>query len=1663
MKRILYSCLILLSLLGFTHVVKSQNPLYFISPNDICSNPSGVYQTTAEILNNWPGATTYSWTVLSSVPGCNPTFTAVVGPSVTPGGPVTNTAINITMPCCGTYTVNCFAWQNNIPLGLVDIAPLFSAGFTVGVINCPTGAGITPSSQAICQGSAATITGSGANTYTWSNGFVGNPLVVSPNVNTCFTFTGTTAQGCTVTPPAPACVSVQAITSTVTPASQTMCAGSPVSFTAAAAPVTGTNVAGGTMITGYQWYQPTPPGGPLLAGATATDLAQPGTYSVVITHTGAAGTCTVEGQSNVVIGTAIPVSISPTSPSVCPGAAATLTAISIQTTAASNFTWTANSVSGTTVSTFNGSVVTFPSIDPVTTVTVDVDYFGCPGQATVDIGLLVLTPTLTSSSPSTCPGQSLTLTASGGVTYTFSAMPIPLGTTITPLDQPTANTATHTAAAGSLPIQYCVTAYSTGCTGTTCIIVDTKTLYPTLVPSSPSVCPGTQFSLTAMGSGVSAGSSYTFSSSYNPAIATGTDSSVSHQPPGSSTLFPHSYTVTVDSAGCTGTAFVQVDTLIMNPGLTSPSPSICAGTPVTLSTLTGSNTVTQHIFTSSDPGFAPSGTATIVNSFFENTVVHTPPPTATVVNYTVSVDSVGCRGSSSYSIGILDLGPNLSLSTIPNGSICPGSINSLTINATGALNYTFTAPSTGTFHTGTGASSSNTVAGITTAPPSIPLSGAVYTIQADSSSCVGTKTIAIHELKINPGIMLYPTLVCSGQSVAVTATNVGSNPVNPTTYSFFAMTPPGPLPNPLPSAPNVSFAIDHPTNQVIYSVMVDSSGCTGILPPPTATISIRPDLPLIPSTTNASVCPGLKTTLSVTAPTTALSYTYTWSQISGTSQITPPMNTQSIVAYPITNSTYSVHVLDSLGCVGNTVINVGIDPALSFSVSLASSGSTICSGQHVTLTASSTVALNNSSIGNINYTWTPNSGINPNTGTTVVSAPSITTVYTVTADNGYGCVGQNTITVPVGLYPNPSIVASAGSVCVGFTSTLTAFGGNYYTWTSHNTFTGTVSQQSIAAVPGGNYTVTVSNGGGCTRDTSIFIGTLPNLTITATASSPTTCITSNSPKFSKAVQLSASGAGTYVWFPYTPIYMTYSLGSTTEVRPPATTQYTVIGSTAICSGTTVIQVDVIPQFTINVTPPLPAMCLGDSLRLDVVNIGTAAVGPPSAFTYSWTEALNAPPISISDYFTPSVMIYPQNTTTYTTEVRDSRACISIPRLVTVTVLPRPLTSIAIPTINSVPTNTVCYVGLNPGADDVTINLTAYNTNQGLQFGVVPTYTWVSPYPSTYPSILTPGNNNAVIVKAPLKELNGSAVAIYTVISGYNGVQGCKRMDTVSVRVVDCRPIRAIKFDTAEEHDTICARTCITFLNHTDTMAGGPQTYTWTFRGGAPATSTLTHPTVCYNYPNAKGYDVILQVSNPYPLINPSGGPSGSSMAMGFKEFIKVVEVPNVTIVSPGQLKSDTTVRFGQSVDLKGSGAFTYEWSPPYNISSLTRPDVTVNPFQTTQYILKGFNSKGCYSSDTLNVIVVKDCGEMYVPNAFTPNDDGENDVLYVRGICLQSLTFMIFNRWGEKVFETNDQNVGWNGTYKGEELNTGVFVYRLEGKTYDGKGYSSKGNITLIR
>ena len=88
---------------------------------------------------------------------------------------------------------------------------------------------------------------------------------------------------------------------------------------------------------------------------------------------------------------------------------------------------------------------------------------------------------------------------------------------------------------------------------------------------------------------------------------------------------------------------------------------------------------------------------------------------------------------------------------------------------------------------------------------------------------------------------------------------------------------------------------------------------------------------------------------------------------------------------------------------------------------------------------------------------------------------------------------------------------------------------------------------------------------------------------------------------------------------------------------------------------------------------------------------------------------------------------------------------------------------------------------------------------------------------------------------------------------------------------------------------------------------------------------------------------------------------------------------------------------------------------------------------------------------------------MFVPNVFSPDGNGVNDILFVDGKNIQQVQLMIYNRWGNLVFQSNSVAEGWDGNFKGKPFNQGVFVYIVTGRFKDGKDFDQKGTITLIR
>ncbi|MBZ0206681.1 MAG: gliding motility-associated C-terminal domain-containing protein [Flavobacteriales bacterium] len=148
----------------------------------------------------------------------------------------------------------------------------------------------------------------------------------------------------------------------------------------------------------------------------------------------------------------------------------------------------------------------------------------------------------------------------------------------------------------------------------------------------------------------------------------------------------------------------------------------------------------------------------------------------------------------------------------------------------------------------------------------------------------------------------------------------------------------------------------------------------------------------------------------------------------------------------------------------------------------------------------------------------------------------------------------------------------------------------------------------------------------------------------------------------------------------------------------------------------------------------------------------------------------------------------------------------------------------------------------------------------------------------------------------------------------------------------------------------------------------------------------------------------------------------------------------------------------------GSGV-TYSWQPASAVSNPTiaAPTAVVNA-TTTFYVTVSDGT--CSRMDSVKVTVHELlCADpdIFVPDAFTPNGDGNNDLLLVRGRHITDLDFKVFDRWGEVVFATTDQSKGWDGSYKGKPVDPAVFVYWLTAHCVDGQEYFTKGNVTVIR
>jgi len=284
--------------------------------------------------------------------------------------------------------------------------------------------------------------------------------------------------------------------------------------------------------------------------------------------------------------------------------------------------------------------------------------------------------------------------------------------------------------------------------------------------------------------------------------------------------------------------------------------------------------------------------------------------------------------------------------------------------------------------------------------------------------------------------------------------------------------------------------------------------------------------------------------------------------------------------------------------------------------------------------------------------------------------------------------------------------------------------------------------------------------------------------------------------------------------------------------------------------------------------------------------------------------------------------------------------------------------------------------------------------------------------------------------------NPSATITYKVIG--RTIHGCSNSDSVKIYVKN--PFQMV----TSPKDSLCLGSSIRMT------ASGANSYVWTPSTGLD-NDHISSPTAS---PSA---------STVYRVI-------GTDDKHCFQDtaYIPVI-VHQIPTVEAGE---DKTINVGQSVSLTpivSEDVNRVLWSPTGSIFMSAPPSITVKPNQTTTYTVQVFNRGGCTATDQVTINVLCDGANLFIPNTFSPNNDGMNDLFYPRGTGIFTIKrIKIFSRWGEIVFEknnftANDPSKAWDGTFKGMKLNPDVYVYVVDVVCDNDAVLTFKGNVALIR
>lgn len=612
---------------------------------------------------------------------------------------------------------------------------------------------------------------------------------------------------------------------------------------------------------------------------------------------------------------------------------------------------------------------------------------------------------------------------------------------------------------------------------------------------------------------------------------------------------------------------------------------------------------------------------------------------------------------------------------------------------------------------------------------------------------------------------------------------------------------------------------------------------------------------------------------------------------------------------------------------------------------------------------------------------------------------------------GFLAQANQTVNTTVGV-PVTATVTQNNVSCFGGnngSATVTASGaaGPYtYTWLPPGGNSSTASNLTA-----GNYSVIVASAGGC-QNTQTFTINQP-AQFSLTVSSNTTICNGGT------VSLSASGAISYSW----------STGSNQQnIIVTSAGIYSVAGSNSLgCISTNTISVSSGNNPTVMVSGPA-SVC--PSMQASIVATGansytwsngsitnSLVVNPSTTIVYTVTGTdaggicFNSTTFTLQTFPVPNIMIAGNNavcdggTVTLTATGADTYTWNNASNSSMITVNPSTTTLYQVVGTEAIhgctnTANTLVQVGSFPSISVSDATLCA-GGSAILTASGASTYTW---------SNNSEGNS---ITVSPV------TTSIYTVYASGTLPQ-CIRSETVRVSIIQA-PLVTLQASSVKP---LCLGDSVRLT------ANGATYYYWS-NGAFGQTISIT--------PSAT---TVYSVNAVDPLSNCSS--SGTIL-------VSVVALQNPTITT------DETICEGDRITLTANGANDYLWSNgsnSYSISILmTDKDV---------YTVTGIDiSSGCSASSSIELLSSEACCQFFIPNTFTPNEDGKNELFGPKSLCkFTDYKFYIYDRWGEKIFSTDKLQEHWNGYYKGKLSQEGVYVYLIEATRLD---YSGKGGNKYIR